>query len=247
MSYYYSNSPSTPFGGPITKAIKTLIIANVAAFLLQWLGRIAGTNFVEYNFGLVPYRILHEFMLWQFVSYMFLHDTHQFFHIFINMFTLYMFGNDLERVWGSQRFLTYYFVTGIGAGLCSFLVNPEATTVTIGASGAIYGLLLAYGLLYPNRLVYLYFLFPVKVKWFVLFMGVIAFLTSISGSDPGVANIAHLGGILVGLVFLKGGDWIHRYQSYQANRKMAARKLQFEAYYAEMRRKLEKDKKPTIH
>jgi membrane associated rhomboid family serine protease len=247
MSYYYSNSPSTPFGGPVTKAIKTLIIANVAVFLLQWLGRMAGTNFVEFYFGLIPYRISHEFMIWQFVSYLFLHDTHQFFHIFINMFTLYMFGNDLERVWGSQRFLTYYFVTGIGAGLCSYLVSPDAVTVTIGASGAIYGLLLAYGLLYPNRLVYLYFLFPVKVKWFVLFMGVIAFLTSISGSEPGVANIAHLGGLLVGLVFLKGGPWIHRYQSYQANRKMEARKRQFEAYYAEMRRKLEKDKNPTIH
>lgn len=247
MPYYYSNSPSTPFGGPITKTVKTLVIINIAVFLLQWAGRLAGTSFIDVYFGLIPYRVSHEFMIWQFVSYMFLHDTHQFFHIFINMFTLYMFGNDLERVWGSKRFLTYYMVTGIGAGLCSYLISPNAATVTIGASGAIYGLLLAYGLLYPNRLVYLYFLFPVKVKWFVIIMGAIAFLTSISGSDPGVANIAHLGGILVGLIFLKGRDWVQRYQLYRTDRRREELKRQFEVYYKEMRQKVEKDKKPTIH
>jgi membrane associated rhomboid family serine protease len=247
MAYYYSNSPSTPFGGPVTKAVKMLILVNIAVFLAQWAGRLAGTGAVDYYFGLIPYRITHEFMVWQFVTYMFLHDTHQFFHIFINMITLYMFGNDLERTWGSRRFLNYYFVTGVGAGFCSYLVSPNAITVTIGASGAIYGLLLAYGLLYPNRLVYLYFLFPVKVKYFVLFMGAVAFLTSISGSESGVANIAHLGGLLVGLVFLKGRDWLGRYQVHQSQRKREELKRQFEVYYAEMRRKIEEDKKPTIH
>jgi membrane associated rhomboid family serine protease len=247
MSYYYSSSPSTPFGGPITKTVKTIVIINVTVFILQWLGRIAGTNFVDINFGLIPFRVSHEFMLWQFVTYMFLHDTHQFFHIFINMFTLYMFGNDLERAWGSRRFLTYYLVTGIGAGLCSYLVGPNAVTMTIGASGAIYGLLLAYGLLYPNRFVYLYFLFPIKVKWFVVIMGAIAFLTSVSGSEPGVANIAHLGGILVGLAFLKGRDYFLRYQLSKTDQRREELKQQFEAYYTEMRQKIENEKKPTIH
>jgi len=247
MAYYYSDSPSTPFGGPVTKAVKTLIIINIAVFLAQWASRLAGTREFDYVFGLIPYRITHNFMIWQFVSYMFLHDTRQFFHIFINLITLYMFGNDLERSWGSKRFLTYYLVTGVGAGLCSYLVGPNAETITIGASGAIFGLLLAYGLLYPNRLIYLYFLFPVKVKWFVLFMGVVAFLTSISGSEPGVANIAHLGGILVGLVFLKGGIWLGRYKLYQTRRRRDELKRQFEAHYAAARRKIDDDNNSTIH
>lgn len=248
MPYYSSNSPSASFGGPITRAVKVLIIVNVSVFFLQLLGRATGINLIELYFGLIPWRITHEVMIWQFVSYMFLHDSHQFFHILINMFTLYMFGNDLERTWGSKRFLQYYFVTGIGAGLCSYLSGVNSTAVTIGASGAIYGLLLAYGLLYPNRLVYLYMLFPVKVKWLVLFMGVLAFLSSITGSEPGVSNIAHLGGLLVGLVFLKGRDWILRLQLYQANRKREELKKQFAVYYGELRQKIENDKKkPTIH
>jgi membrane associated rhomboid family serine protease len=244
MAYYYSNSPSTLFGGPITKSVKTLITINVVVWVLQILTRAAGFDFLEL-FGLKPSYITHDFMLWQFVSYMFLHDG--FFHIFINMFTLYMFGNDLERIWGPKRFLTYYFVTGIGAGLCSYIVGVNASTVTIGASGAIYGLLLAYGLLYPERLVYLYFLFPIKVKWLVLFMGVLAFLSSVTGSAPGIANIAHLGGILVGYVFLKGNDWFHRYVEFQSHRRREELKRQFEVYYSELRHKIEDEKKPTIH
>jgi membrane associated rhomboid family serine protease len=250
MAYYHSNSPSVSFGGPVTRTVKTLIVINAAVWILQILARAAGTNLLEAFFGLIPWRVNHEFMIWQFVSYMFLHDTsgmNGFFHIFINMFTLYMFGNDLERAWGAKRFLYYYFIVGIGAGLCSYLVAPNALTVTIGASGAIYGLLLAYGMLYPNRLVYLYMLFPIKVKWLVIFMGILAFLSSITGSEPGVANIAHLGGILVGLVFLKGGAWFRRLPRSGKSARNEELERQFEAYYAEMRRKIEKEKKPTIH
>lgn len=250
MPYYYSNSPSISFGGPVTRTVKTLIIINAAVWVLQILARAVGTNFIEAWFGLIPWRVSHEFMIWQLVSYMFLHDTagmNGFFHIFINMITLYMFGNDLERVWGPKRFLSYYFITGVGAGICSYLVSPNALTVTIGASGAVYGLLLAYGMLYPNRLVYVYMLFPVKVKWLVVFMGVLAFLSSITGSEPGVANIAHLGGILVGLVFLKGRDWLRRLPRYGKSSRADDLERQFEAYYAEMRRKIDKEKKTTIH
>jgi membrane associated rhomboid family serine protease len=232
------------FGGPATRTVKTLITINVAVWIVEILSRAGGVPFIEY-FGLNPQLITHDFTIWQFVSYMFLHDG--FFHIFVNMFTLYMFGNDLERVWGSKRFLTYYFVTGIGAGLCSYLTGIDSRTITIGASGAIYGVLLAYGLLYPNRLVYLYFLFPIKVKWLVFFMGVLAFLSSITGSASGVANIAHLGGLLVGYVFLKGRDWIQRGQFYQARRRKEELERQFESYYAELRRKIEDEKKPFIH
>jgi membrane associated rhomboid family serine protease len=250
MSYHYSNSPSVSFGGPITRTVKTLIIANAVVWVLQVLTRAAGINLIEPYFGLVPWRVTHQYMIWQFVTYLFLHDTagaNGFFHIFINMITLYMFGNDLERAWGQKRFLTYYFVTGVGAGLCSYLVSPNAISITIGASGAVYGVLLAYGMLYPNRLVYLYLLFPVKVKWLVFFMGMLAFLSSITGSRPGVANIAHLGGLLVGLVFLKGREWMQRLLMRQKDRQREELRRQFEKYYAEMRRKIEEEKKPTIH
>ena len=246
MAYYYRDSPSVLFGGPAARTVKLIIILNAAVWVLQLLGRAADVNFIELYFGLRPWYITHEWMIWQFGTYMFLHAG--FFHIFINMFTLYMFGNDLERYWGSKRFLTYYLVTGIGAGLCSYLVGINSLTITIGASGAIYGLLLAYGMLYPNRLVYLYFLFPVKVKWLVIFMGALAFFSSISGNSPGVANVAHLGGLLVGYVYLKGGNWLLRFQSYQTHRRRAELKRQFEVYYGELRNKIEEEKKkPTIH
>ena len=243
----YSGTTRLFFGGPVTRTVKILIAVNVGVFLLQTLAHLLGTNFIEVYFGLVPSLVTHDYMFWQLATYMFLHGG--FFHILFNMLTLYMFGNDLERYWGTDRFLKYYFITGIGAGVCSWLVSPNSVSITIGASGAIYGLLLAYGMLYPNRIVYLNFLLPVKVKWLVIIMGAIAFFSSISGSEPGVANIAHLGGMLVGYVFLKGKDWIGNYRLYDERRKREELKRQFEVYYGEMRRKMDQEKKkgPTIH
>jgi membrane associated rhomboid family serine protease len=250
MAYYYSNSPSVFFGGPVTRTVRSLITVNVAIWVVQILARAAGSRFLEVTFGLVPWRVTHDLFVWQFVTYMFLHEASVldgFFHIFINMFTLYMFGNDLERAWGSKRLLRYYLLTGVGAGVCSYLVGVNALTVTIGASGAIYGLLLAYGLLYPNRLVYLYLLFPIKVKWLVIIMGGLAFLSSITGGEPGVAHIAHLGGLLVGYALLRGPKWFERFQTYQNQRRREELKKQFEVYYSEVRHKIDEDKKPTIH
>ena len=170
----------------MTRTVKALITANIAVFLLQILSHLLGSHLIDLYFGLVPARVTQEYMLWQFATYMFLHGG--VFHIFFNMLTLFMFGNDLERYWGTHRFLTYYFITGIGAGVCSWLVAMNSWSIVIGASGAIYGLLLAYGLTYPNRIVYLNFLLPLKVKWLVLIMGAMAFLSSISGSEPGVQD-----------------------------------------------------------
>ena len=158
-------------------------------------------------------------MVWQLVTYMFLHA--EILHLFFNMLTLFMFGNDLERYWGTERFLKYYFITGIGAGVCSWLVAMDSAAATIGASGAIYGLLLAYGLLYPNRIIFLNFLIPVKVKYLVLLMGAIAFFSSLTGRESGISHIAHLGGMLVGLIFLKGKDWLVQYKIYQEQRRRA--------------------------
>lgn len=245
MNYYTSGRMF--FGGPVTRTVKLLIIVNVAVFLVQAVETMARQHFLVPYFGLVPRFITNHFMVWQFFTYLFLHGG--IFHIFFNMLTLFMFGNDLERYWGTRRFLKYYLITGCGAGVCSWLVAMDSPIPTIGASGAIYGLLLAYGLLYPNRLVYLYGLIQVKVKWLVTFMGVIAFLNSISGSNPGVADVAHLGGMLVGLLFLKGRDWMMHYQLFSEQRRRNALKRQFEVYYGEIRRKIEREKKqgPTIH
>ncbi len=245
---YYSNATRVFFGGPVTKTVKLLIAINIGVFLLQSIAQyVFHTRFIDEYFGLVPAFVTHDYMLWQLVTYMFLHGG--VLHIFFNMLTLFMFGNDLERYWGTPRFLNYYFITGIGAGVCSWLVDMDGFSVTIGASGAIYGLLLAYGMLYPNRIVYLNFLLPVKVKWLVIIMGAIAFFSSISGSDRGIANMAHLGGMLVGFVFLKGRDWLARYLVYHEQQKREQLKRQFEVYYGDVRRKIEEDRKkgPTIH
>ena len=239
---YYS------FGGPATWAVKRIIVANTAVFLLQVFTGLLRMNFIEAYFGLVPVRITHEFMIWQFVTYMFLHGG--VFHILINMLMLYMFGNELERFWGTRRFLQYYFITGIGAGVCSWIVGINSMGITIGASGAIYGLLLAYGVIYPNRIIFLNFLFPIKVKWFVLILGAVAFFSSVSGSNPGIAHIAHLGGMLIGYVYLKGKSWRGMYRDFESRRQHERLKRQFELYYGDVRRKIkdDKDKKgPTIH
>lgn len=244
---YHARSPSIFFGGPATITVKSLIVANAAVFLLQMAERLMGIRFLVPFFGLVPARVTEELMLWQFGTYLFLHGG--IFHLFFNMLTLYMFGNDLERSWGRRRFLSYYFVTGIGAGICSWLVSMDSMAVIIGASGAIYGVLLAYAIMDPDRIVYLNFLFPVKVKWLVLFMGFMAFYSSVSGGEPGVAHIAHLGGMLVGLVLLKGKSWVYRLQLSREQRRRELLRRQFEVYYGEVRSKIENDKGkgPTIH
>jgi membrane associated rhomboid family serine protease len=235
------------FGGPITRTVKALIIINVGVFLLQVASHLLGSNFIALYFGLIPERVTEDFMLWQLVTYMFLHGG--IFHIFFNMLTLYMFGNELERYWGTPRFLKYYFITGIGAGICSWGVAPHSMSVVIGASGAIYGLLLAYGVTYPNRIVYVNFLFPIKVKWLVIIMGAMAFISSIGGSEPGIASIAHLGGMVIGYLFLRGEDWYDKYRYFEGQRRKEQLKRQFEVYYGDVRRKIEEDKKkgPTIH
>ncbi|HTY60708.1 MAG TPA: rhomboid family intramembrane serine protease [Acidobacteriota bacterium] len=235
------------FGGPVTRTVRILIIVNIAVYLLQVVAHLLGSHFVDLYFGLVPRLVTQEYMLWQFATYMFLHGSP--FHIFFNMLTLFMFGNELERYWGTRRFLSYYFITGIGAGICSWLVAMNSWSVIIGASGAIYGLLLAYGVTYPNRIVYLNFLLPVKVKWMVLIMGGFAFLSSITGSESGVASIAHLGGMAIGYVFLKTKVLGDKYRQFNEHQRREQLKRQFEVYYGDVRRKIESEKKkgPTIH
>ncbi len=188
-------------GPTLTPTVKNLVITCAVVFLLQMLG--AGREMVGI-FGLTPYLIVSKLFLWQIGTYLFLHGG--FGHMFWNMFALWMFGCELERHWGSREFLKFFLVTGMGAGLLSIVFQPFSTVPTIGASGAVYGILMAYGLMFPERHVYLYFLFPIKVKYFVSVLGVITFVSAFSTPGSTVAHMAHLGGMLVGLFYMKG--WI---------------------------------------
>ena len=124
-----------------------------------------------------------------------------FFHIFFNMFVLWMFGKDLEADWGKNEFLLYYFVCGSGAGLFTAVISMNSYVPVVGASGAIYGVLAAYGLSYPNRIVLLYGMFPLKTKFMVWGIGIIAFFASISSSQSGISHITHLSGMIIGLLY----------------------------------------------
>lgn len=143
-----------------------------------------------------------SFYPWQLVTYMFLHGG--FFHLLLNMLALWMFGAELENTWGQKRFFTYYMLCGVGAGVCNLLIAPLFTTVgpTVGASGAIYGILVAFGYLFPNRNIYIYGLIPVKAKYLVILYMLIELFSVAGGSNSGIAHMAHIGGGVVGLIYL---------------------------------------------
>ena len=207
MSRYPSSGYRIAIGpGGMSPAVKALLIANTAMFVASYVAP-------ELNrwLGLMPEDVVTRGRIWQPITYMFLHAD--VFHILFNMLGLWMFGVELERMWGTKFFVRYYAVTGIGAALItvgmSLLPLPWSArvyeSVTIGASGAIYGLLLAYGLSFPNRPIYLYFLFQIPAKYFVMIVGAIAFLSSVGNQPGGISHAAHLGGLLVGYFYLRGG------------------------------------------
>jgi rhomboid family protein len=195
-SLFYSSFPS---------GVKWLIISNVAAYLFFFFGfNFRPVQLIFNIFKLVPYEVAHG-AVWQLFTYLFLHSLQGFWHLLFNMLTLWMFGTPIEQTWGSRRFLQYYFLCGVGAGLCVVIVdllvgNPYQAT--IGASGAIFGLLLAYGMLFPNQTVLFSFLFPMKAKYMVMIFGAIAFLSSFQGGGT-VSNLAHLGGMIFGFIYIK--------------------------------------------
>ena len=142
------------------------------------------------------------FWPWQLVTYMFLHGG--FLHLFFNMFALWMFGMELEHLWGSRRFLIFYLICGIAGGLTNLLVSPLVgqAAPTVGASGAVFGVLLAFGMMFPNRPIYLYFLLPIRAKYFIAaYIGLELFF-GVTGTSDGVAHFAHLGGAAAGLLFV---------------------------------------------
>jgi membrane associated rhomboid family serine protease len=195
----YAERRSYSGGGNFPPGVKWLLIANTAVFVLQGLlnSRFGGV------LALAPVAVVYHFAFWQLVTYLFLHGG--IWHLVFNMLTLWMFGTPLERDWGTRQFLKYYFICGIGAGV--FDVGLHAltgswNTSTIGASGAIYGLLLAYGVCYPDQTVLMGFLFPIKAKYMVMIYAAIE-LWMTAGVNTGVSSIAHLGGMAVGFGYLK--------------------------------------------
>src|SRR6266567_1339571 len=195
-STYYSSGSFPP-------GVKWLVIVNVVAFLLMYFA--ADTSFQRSFLWLTlqPVAVIKSLQIWRLVTYLFLHGG--VWHLLVNMFTLWMFGRTLEAEWGTRQFLKYYFLCGIGAGVCDVLVNAMLGrwfSSTIGASGAIYGLLLAFGVLYPNQTVLFNFLFPIKAKYFVMIYGALALLGALN-MNSGVSNVAHLGGMAFGFAYLK--------------------------------------------
>src|SRR6204780_1481369 len=208
-------------GSYFPPAIKTICIACVSVFLLQELSALlfgeAGVRFWTFGLGLVPYAAVFGFRIWQPFTYIFLHGG--ILHILFNLLYLAMFGADLERAWGSRKFYTYFFVCGIGAGVVDIIVKelivlfhgagPDSLIVpTIGASGAIYGVLLAVAVVMPHRQVYLFPLpVTVSMRMLVIVLGAIEFFGTIGSTGDNVSHVCHLGGMLVGYIYLRRGSF----------------------------------------
>jgi len=190
---YYQTQRMPPY-------VKGLIIANVVVFVFQMLPGIG--QIVTVLGGLIPYDAFNHLQLWRFVSYMFMHSPDMLFHILFNMLALWWFGAELEDIWGGKKFLLFYFICGVGAGLFSLLylfINP--IVLIVGASGAVLGVLTAYAFYYPDRQVLLFFIMPIKVRTLVIGYAVISVLMSFSRG--GTSHLTHLGGILVAWIYLK--------------------------------------------
>ena len=193
MTGYGFYRPRYGFSG----SIKWLIIANAAVFVIEML---TGPAFIRI-FGLVPAKVTGSLWIWQVFTYMFLHGG--VFHIIMNLFILWMFGRSVESSWGTGEFLKYYFTCGIGAALLTVITGPLSQTVSIGASGAVYGVLLAFGMMYPDEIIFFNFFIPMKAKHFVILLGVMTLLGSMGSPGSGIAHLAHLGGLLTGYIYLK--------------------------------------------
>ena len=203
MAWMFTNLP------PITTA---LLIANGIAYALQWvLGNGVFAPFMLWplgDAGYDPYRMSLEFLPWQLLTYGFLHGDLM--HLLFNMLALVMFGAPLEYTWGNKRFLTFYLVCVVGAGLCQLVVASWAVAQggaaypTLGASGGVFGLLLAFGMLFPHRRIMLLIPpIPIKARTLVIAYGAIELFMGVTGTGPGVAHFAHLGGMLFGWLLIR--------------------------------------------
>jgi membrane associated rhomboid family serine protease len=206
---------------PLSPVVKKLIIANVA---IWFLGIVIVEQYfmtepkISLWFGLTPYKVLKDFWIWQPLTYLFIHSTGPM-HIIFNMLLLWWLGSELERHWGAKFFTLYYFVSGVGAAfiymftvLIYSIITARAEvllTPVVGASAAIFGLLVAYGLVFGERIVYFFFFFPMKAKVFVAILGAIEVVLVLNNGliQGKVANLAHVGGLISGFLFLIFWPW----------------------------------------
>jgi len=203
------NSRSRMYTIPKTpKLIKYLIYSNVTVYIASLILTAAGIN-ITTLLGIVPFLVLKKYFVWQFISYMFMHGS--VFHLLVNMLMLWMLGTELYTIWGTWFFIKYYFICGIGAGVAvvflSFLIPSSFMVPTIGSSGAIFGLLLAYGLIFRDRVLYVLGLFPVKAMKLVLIMGAIELVSMFSQENSSISHLAHLGGLVTGFAYLRIKTW----------------------------------------
>jgi membrane associated rhomboid family serine protease len=187
----------------IPNVIFILLIINGLAFAAQQLGQL--DQFLYFNFALWPLAsTFPSFMPWQLLTYGFLHGSLM--HIAFNMFMLWMFGRELELVYGPRRFIAYYLTCVVGAGVVQLIVAATQGGIypTVGASGGVFGLLLLFGMTFPNRMIMLLFPpIPMKAKYMVVVFGLLELYLGVSGRSPGIANFAHLGGMLFGFIMIQ--------------------------------------------
>ncbi|OGH60416.1 MAG: hypothetical protein A3G34_10275 [Candidatus Lindowbacteria bacterium RIFCSPLOWO2_12_FULL_62_27] len=197
-------------GSWLTPVVRRLLWVNAILYLLKFLT----TRWVPWNLlALAPAQALEGGMVWQFFTYMYLHFDVM--HVLFNLFGLFMFGPDVEQVMGSRKFFTYYTLCGFGAALLACIAYPNG--IILGSSGALYGVLVAFAVLFPYRPVYLWFFpVPVQARWFIVIFGLIDLIYSIEGAGN-VAHVAHLGGLATGLVFF----WVTRKLAFNQRRESA--------------------------
>lgn len=216
---YYNRSGGRGFSF-FPPVLKVILIINVAVFFIQELG--AQVN-VTYDGMMVPLEILlrkyfaliplggyslqgvldMNFYPWQLITYQFMHSTNEITHILFNMLILWMFGMEIENEMGSKKFLIYYLLCGVGAGLAQILITPllgEAGAPTIGASGAVFGVMVAFAMYFPNRYIFISFIIPVKAKYAIVFLFVLEFMAI--GDASMIARVAHVGGAITGLIYI---------------------------------------------
>ena len=240
--------------GYFPPAIKTICIACIAVFTLQAISQFAfgqaGTLWWLKWFGLAPYAVTHGW-IWQLFTYIFLHAG--ILHILFNLLYLAMFGADLERAWGSKKFYTYFFLCGIGAGVINVVVKEiifyaggrggleSLITPTIGASGAIYGVLLAVAIVMPHRQVYVFPLpVTISMRMLVIVLGAIEFFGTIGSTGDNVSHVCHLGGMLVGYIYLRRGSFGYNLRNSYSDWQRRRLKKKFEVYVRD-----QQDKPPS--
>jgi len=228
--------------GFITPGVKLLVLVCSGVFLLQTLVSLIADPRFEFHyiiqiFGLVPSAFTHGLRFWQPFTYMFLHGG--LFHLLINMLMLWMFGRELELVWGKQRFLNYFFLCGAGAGLIEVVVKtipvffgkPPSDIPTIGASGAIFGILIANAVLFPDRRIWLLPLpITIPMRPYVAVMGAIEFFGTLGSGGDNVSHICHLGGMLVGYIYLRRGSLLYNVRNSVTDWKLQRNRKRFEVF-----------------